>query len=54
MALVVVHSLISNREQEHDREGIWERPRHQTPAPQFFTDAYGEYAEAILEWAASL
>lgn len=25
-----------------------------TPAPHFFTDVYGEYAEAILKWAASL
>ena len=25
-----------------------------TPAPHFFSDAYGEYAEAILRWAATL
>lgn len=38
---------------ESPSPGSWTECRN-TPAPHFFSDVYGEYADAILQWAARL
>lgn len=38
---------------ESPSSGSWNECRT-PPAPHFFTDVYGEYADAILKWAAAL